>query len=195
MAGVLNPATRFDMAGLSREEARRRRQNRAGRRCLGRPRRGGLAIPARSGRKATATSSLPYLRNHWSARQFVMADGPAGTRERLIVPRSRGEPSVPWPDRPAEKDSEADGAGGIRETLYFSGGRTGGSIAKRHRRLRLSLRLLFLLRFTRIFLLWLVSAYVLVQRMVEADTRGTSATRFSTHPGPHCPIARSGGCS
>ncbi len=37
---------------------------------------------------------------------------------------------------------------------------------------RLSLRVLLLLGFTGIFLLWLVSAYVLVLRMVEADNRG-----------------------
>ena len=39
---------------------------------------------------------------------------------------------------------------------------------------RLSLRVLLLLGFTGIFLLWLVSAYVLVQRMVEADGRGAA---------------------
>jgi signal transduction histidine kinase len=39
---------------------------------------------------------------------------------------------------------------------------------------RLSLRVLFLLGFAGIFLLWLVSAYVLVQRMVEADNRGAA---------------------
>jgi signal transduction histidine kinase len=38
----------------------------------------------------------------------------------------------------------------------------------------LSLRVLFLLGFTSIFLLWLVSAYILVQRMVEADSRGAA---------------------
>lgn len=31
-----------------------------------------------------------------------LADGPAGTKERFVVPRSRGEPSVQWPDRPAK---------------------------------------------------------------------------------------------
>jgi signal transduction histidine kinase len=39
---------------------------------------------------------------------------------------------------------------------------------------RLSLRVLLLLGFTGIFLLWLGSAYVLVQRMLEADTRGAA---------------------
>lgn len=39
---------------------------------------------------------------------------------------------------------------------------------------RLSLRVLLLLGFTGIFLLWLVSAYALVQRMVEADGRGAA---------------------
>jgi signal transduction histidine kinase len=39
---------------------------------------------------------------------------------------------------------------------------------------RLSLRVLLLLGFTGIFLLWLGSAYLLVQRMLEADTRGAA---------------------
>jgi signal transduction histidine kinase len=39
---------------------------------------------------------------------------------------------------------------------------------------RLSLRVLLLLGFTGIFLLWLVSAYALVQRMLDADTRGAA---------------------
>jgi signal transduction histidine kinase len=39
---------------------------------------------------------------------------------------------------------------------------------------RLSLRVLLFLGFTGIFLLWLVSAYVFVQRMVEADGRGAA---------------------
>ncbi|MGE5837265.1 MAG: ATP-binding protein [Acidobacteriota bacterium] len=39
---------------------------------------------------------------------------------------------------------------------------------------RLSLRVLLLLGFAGIFLLWLVSAYALVQRMVEADSRGAA---------------------
>ena len=39
---------------------------------------------------------------------------------------------------------------------------------------RLSLRVLFLLGFAGIFVLWLVSAYVLVRRMVESDGRGAA---------------------
>ena len=39
---------------------------------------------------------------------------------------------------------------------------------------RLSLRVLLLLGFAGIFLLWLVSAYALVQRMLEADNRGAA---------------------
>jgi hypothetical protein len=70
-------------------------------------------------------SRLPRL---WLAGAHVVADGPARTRERFVVPRSREEPSVPWPDRPHQRIERRMALAYPGKPVFFQE-RQGGSIA------------------------------------------------------------------